>query len=341
MASLDVIRNLTIRAKTEGVDEFAASMDKLKSSTEGVANASVKLEKSTTSIDAALAKTQRTIDSAAKAQQDLAKTQQVLNQAREAGRISQEQQAKLMQQAIVHFNSASSAVKEHSHVLQELSGVAQGLSGNLGPVGGILARIGPAGLAVAAGVGATVGIFAAASVAALKFAEDMGKLADSAEVVGVSVEQLRALQLTAGEVGVSTEQLDTSLGKFTAFLGQVRDGSKSAVEAADRLQEGLSGVLRQKDLSTQQGLEKVFEAINKADTAAAALGSKEIFGKGGLGMVRVAAAVTTLDDLAASLNKLDVITGTQAKAWDDLGDRIGKNMKLAGDNVKASFATPV
>lgn len=340
MASLDVIRTLTIRAQTEGTDQAAASVKKLAAEQEGLAAASVKTEKATLSVDAALARTERRYDQEARAAKELARVQQDLNAAREAGRISQQRQNELMAMAIRAHNTAGAAAKQQSQAIQELSTASQGLAGNLGAVGGILARMGPAGLAVAAAVGATVGIFVAASVAALKFAEDMGKLADAADTVGVTVEQLRALQLTAGEVGVSAEQLDTGLGKFAATLGQVRDGNEGAVKSFDRLAPGLAGAVREAK-NTEQALNLVFEALRKADAAGAALGAKELFGKQGLGFVRIAGATDSIAELESNINKLDVVTTAQAKGWDQLGDSISKNMKLAGTNVVSSFATPV
>ena len=46
-----------------------------------------------------------------------------------------------MQKAIAQHNSAGTAAKQHSQALQELSSVGQNLSGNLGTIGGILARM--------------------------------------------------------------------------------------------------------------------------------------------------------------------------------------------------------
>jgi hypothetical protein len=338
--SLNVIRTLTLRAVATGFEAAASAARGLAGAQDQVAASSANQTKSTLSADAALQKLQRRYDQEARAQQDLAKAQQTLERARSQGLISAAEQNRLMALAVTHHNGAASAAGKHSQALQELSTISQGLSGNLGTVGGILARMGPAGLAIAAGIGATVGIFAAASVAALKFAEDMGKLADTAETVGLAVEQLRALQMAAGEVGVSSEQLDTNLTKFTSVLGQVRDGSQSAYDSFNRLGAGLGDSVRSAK-NEEQALNLVFEALRKADTASAALGARELFCKSGSGMVRLANATTTLDNLAKSMNALDVITGAQAKSWDDLGDRINKNMALAGANVKASFATPV
>ncbi len=338
--SLNVIRTLTVRAKTEGVDQAAASVEKLADSQDKLAASSVKVERSTQSMDAAVAKIERRYSQEARAQQDLARVQKELTLARDGGVISQQKMNDLMQMAIKHHNTAGSAAQKHSQALAELSTVAQGLSGNLGTVGGILSRMGPVGLGIAATVGGLALAFGVAAKESLQFANDMGKLADTAETIGITVEQLRALQLAAGEVGVSSEQLDTNLTKFTSVLGQVRDGSKSAYDSFNRLGAGLGDSVRSAK-TEEEALNKVFEALRKADTASAALGARELFGKGGAGMVRLANATTTIQDLADSMNKLDIITGTQAKTWDDLGDRINKNMSLAGTNVKASFATPV
>jgi hypothetical protein len=338
--SLNVIRTLTLRAVATGFEAAAAAANNLAGAQNNVATASANQTKSTLSADAALQKLQRRYDQEARAQQDLAKAQQQLERARSQGLISQAEQNRLMQLAIAHHNGSASAAGKHSQALQELSTISQGLSGNLGTVGGIMARMGPAGLAIAATIGGAALAFGVAASASLQLAEDMGKLADTAETIGITVEQLRALQLAAGEVGVSSEQLDTNLTKFTSVLGQVRDGSQSAYDSFNRLGAGLGDSVRSAK-NEEQALNLVFEALRKADTASAALGARELFGKSGSGMVRLANATTTIQALADSMNKLDIVTGTQAKTWDDLGDRINKNMSLAGTNVKASFATPV
>ena len=168
----------------------------------------------------------------------------------------------------------------------------------------------------------------------------MGKLSDTADTVGLSLEKLRALQLTAGDVGIDPDQLNTGLTKFVSVLGQVRDGNEGAIKSFDRLEGGLAKNVRAAK-TTEEALNLVFAAMRKADTAGAALAGRELFGKSGAGIARLANATTTIEDLANNMNKLDVITGDQAKTWDDLGDRISKNMALAGTNVKAAFADPV
>ena len=80
------------------------------------------------------------------------------------------------------------------------------------------------------------------------------------------------------------------------------------------------------------------------DTAEKSLVAKEIFGKGGAGLGRLAdasAAAGGIDKLAASLNQLDILTSAETKRFDDLGDAIKENFKLASQNVTSSFAGPV
>ena len=312
MASLDVIRNLTIRATTEGVDAAASSVNKLTGAQEGLAAASVKTEKATLSVDAALARTERRYDQEANAAKQLARVQQDLDAAREAGRITQQRQNELMSLAIKAHNTAGAAAKQHSQALQELSSVGQGLAGNLGQVGGVLARMGPAGLAIAATIGGLALGFGIAAKEALQLANDMGKLADTAETVGISFEALRGLQLKAGDVGIDPEQLNAGLTKFASVLGQVRDGNEGAVKSFDRLQGGLAKNVRAAK-STEEALNLVFDALRKADSAGAALGGRELFGKTGAGIARLAAATGTIDDLVKNMNKLDVVTERQGR----------------------------
>lgn len=340
MASLDVIRRLTIQAKTDGVSESAADLNKLSAAQEGVATSSAKQERATLSLDKAVVSLQRRYDQEFRAQQDLAKVQKTLDAARAQGLISQQRSSELMQEAIRFHNTSTQAASGHAKALEELSQKAQSLSGSLGEVGGILSRLGPAGLAIGAALGAMTLGFKAAADAALQLANDAGKLADTADTIGVTFEQLRALQMVGGEVGVDSEKLSSGLEKFASVLGQVREGAQGATDSFDNLSPGLSNGVRNAK-TMDQALQLVFQGLQKADTAAAALAARELFGKGGTGFVRIAAAATDVTKLADSVNRLDVVTGEQGKSWDQLGDSISKNMKLASTNVTASFAQPV
>ena len=343
MASLDVIRTLTIRAKTEGVDQAASSMAKLADSQGKVVDASVKLEKSTLSIDAAYAKTDRTINQAARAQAQIAEAYKNINAARDAGRISQDTANAQMQQAIRHFNGATAAAKQHSQALQELSNVSQGLAGNLGAVGGIMARLGPAGLAIGAALGAMTLAFGAAAVAALDLADKAGKLVDLSDTIGVTVVQLQALELAGAQVGLSADQVSGGLEKFGATLGSLRDSSKGTIEVFERLGEGFAQQVANAT-SVGDAFDLVANKLNSVDVVTRRLAEKEIFGKGGAGFGRLAAEVQkaggSIDDLVSKMNPLDVITRKQAESWDRLGDSINENMKLAKQNIQTTFAGP-
>ena len=151
--TLEVIRKLTLRATTEGVDQAASSADKLAKSMDGVAKSSTTMEKATLSAEKSFRSFEKSVDPAARAQANLAKAARELQKAQELGLVTQSRASELMQLAIRHHNTAGSAAQKHSQALQELSNVSQGLSSNLGAVGGILARMGPVGLAIAATVG--------------------------------------------------------------------------------------------------------------------------------------------------------------------------------------------
>ena len=338
MASLDVIRKLTIRATTEGVDQAAASVEKLADSQGKLAAASVKTEKATLSVDQALQRTARRYDQEARAQQDLAQVQKTLNAARDQGLISQSRQNELMSLAIRAHNSAGAAAQQHSRALQELSTASQGLAGNLGSVGGILARMGPVGLAVAATIAVITLGFAAAASAALSFADEMGKLADTAETIGFTVEKLKALQVAAAEVGISGEQLNGMMEKFSVTLGKVREGDEGAIKSMNRLQAGLADAVRTAG-SADEKFQLVIDALGKVDKATAAVSAREIFGRAGLAAIRLAGL--SLDELVQNMNAIDKAAIASAKSFDAIGDSVKKNFAQAGTNIKSAFAGPV
>src|SRR5262245_43450116 len=329
MASLNLIRTLTIRAKTEGVDETAGKMENLASANDNVAVSSVNMSKATLSQEQALLRLLRVIDPTLKAEQNLAKAQKQLDDARNAGLISASQHNVLLKQAQDHFNGAAAAATKHSQAMALVNSEAQGLSGNLGLVGRVLVALGPAGLAAAAAFGAMALAAGAAATAALDLAEKAGKLRDLSDSLGLTTAQIQGLQHAASQVGVSDEQLTTGLEKFASVLGNLRDNNKGAIESFEKLGSGMAQQVASAT-TFREALDLVFNAMNKLDPAAKALVGGELFGRGGrTGFGRIAdeaqKAGGSINDLVKALNPLDVLTRKEIEQFDDLGDAIKRN----------------
>lgn len=123
------------------------------------------------------------------------------------------------------------ALKEPPAGLKAVSAGAENARGELTAlasripvVGPALAALGPAGLAVAAGLAA----IAAAGHQALKTADEIG---DAAERIGVTNKALQEYRFAATGAGLGTDQLDGALLKFTANLGAAQDGAQQQQQA--------------------------------------------------------------------------------------------------------------
>ena len=98
------------------------------------------------------------------------------------------------------------------------------LAGQSGPVGGFLTRMGPWGLAAAAGLAAVTFAAAAFIAGAREASAAAAELTDQAERIGVGVEELQQWGYVADEAGVSVEAMRANLEKLNGTLGAFKLG---------------------------------------------------------------------------------------------------------------------
>ncbi|MDF1734926.1 MAG: hypothetical protein P1U37_06545, partial [Minwuia sp.] len=112
---------------------------------------------------------------------------------------------------------------------------ATGLAANAGGASSVLARIGPVGIAIGAGLGsAVIGMnlmIEAARIAVKEFSD----LANAADKLGVTVESLQELRFAAEQNGVATANFDTSLQRFTRRLADAQNGTGTLKAEFDAL----------------------------------------------------------------------------------------------------------
>src|SRR5262245_37776318 len=286
MASLDVIRTLTLRAKTEGVQQSADELKKLSGAQEQVAESSVKQERATLSLDKAVQNLQRRYDQEFRAAQEVARVQKTLEQARAQGLITIDRQAQLMRLAIQQHNTSSAAININKVALQQLGAEAASLTSGLGAVGGLLAGLGPIGLAVGAALGAVAVAFTAAAHAALGFADKAGKLVDLSETIGLTTRQLQGLQIAGENVGISIDKIEALMSRFAATLGQVRDGEGDAAKKLNELDPALLRSV-QSAQTIAEAYDVLAKALTKLDPAKAAEINKAFFGREGVAAIRL------------------------------------------------------
>jgi len=186
--------------------------------------------------------------------------------------------------------------------------------GSLGAAAGAL-RAAFAPLAAALSIGGIVGL----TRNALNAAGGLGELAEQA---GVSVEGLQILQFAAAQAGVSNSQLETGLQRLTRTLGEAGEGSRTAVEAFQRL--GVSfrdgeGRLR----ASEDVLPEIADALARIpEPAARAAAAVAIFGRGGQALLPIlsqgAAGLRQYEQQARSFGA--VLSAELASRADATGD---------------------
>jgi hypothetical protein len=113
---------------------------------------------------------------------------------------------------------------------KDLNAGLANLAGNAGTVGSAFSAMGPAGLAAAAGIGAMVAagtVLVQQTKQAMDFAEALETAATKA---GIGTTALQEYRYAGSQVGLTFDQVDTSIGRFTQQLGLAEAGQPRALK---------------------------------------------------------------------------------------------------------------
>lgn len=138
------------------------------------------------------------------------------------------------------FNQESNKGTESSRALSaaqaELSGAANNLAGQLGPVGGVLSALGPAGLVGAAAVAAVTAAVVAGAETLKEWTSNLldtaGALTDQRDETGLSLKTLQEYGYVAAAAGVSQGELVSAVQRASRTIAE---GSEEVERAAARL----------------------------------------------------------------------------------------------------------
>ena len=140
MASLDVIRSLTIRAKTEGFDKAKSDVEGLGTSYEDSARRQLSMAKS-------LEQLERRFVSGAREQQEFAKVQRQVNMILAQNPALQDRANKVLEEAHGRLSKATESTGGFNKALVAANDNLVGFASRLGTVGPLLVALGPAGIA--------------------------------------------------------------------------------------------------------------------------------------------------------------------------------------------------
>jgi hypothetical protein len=245
------------------------------------------------------------------------------------------------ERALRQFDASAKPIPKSLNVvsdsINEAKIAAAGWASQLGPVGRILTSIGPAGLIAGAGIGAAVLGMAHLISKTNELAEKAGRWNDFGQSIGLSVEKVQALTIAGAEVGVTSEKIETGLGRMSAAMEEFRRGTGNAYEQVNRINPALADQLtRVRD--TTQFIDLLAKAWERADLAQRNALSRAMFGRGGLDLGRLLGEINGAGGLAGLENKLKgsiVLTGEQAKKFDELKDATDRLRTSALDRIIA------
>lgn len=345
-----ITKTLTIRGRTEGVDEAAASVGKLRDeygrfikTSETTAKVTDTVSKSQLSLSDSFAKTERRFNSSIRAQQDFEKVQRQMNMAVAQNPALQARANAVLALAATHFDQASKGQRVFAGAIQAANDNMRSFAASAGPLGSVLAALGPGGIVAAAGIGAAAIALHQMLTAATNLADRAGKLKDFSETTGFTVIQLQALEKAGAQVGVSAESVAKGLERFSVQMVDVRLQTGETYEKLLALGGGLA-----QQISTASSLSRAYELVSKAikgtDLERANQIARAFFGRSGVEqtrLMRVVGDTAGLKGVIDELHKADVITAQQAERWDTLGDKIAENMKAAKQNIASIFTEDV
>ncbi|MFZ9068866.1 MAG: phage tail tape measure protein, partial [bacterium] len=168
------------------------------------------------------------------------------------------------------------------------------------------------------------------------FSKDMLQLGDRLQKVslqlGVTVEELEILQFAASQSGVSTDQLNTALQKFTRNVGEAEQGTAAQKEAFEAL--GVSISDSQGNLKgTSELFAEVAQSISGIESPAqkAAIAT-DLFGRAGIELLPLLnAGASGITSYGQSLRDAGGIIGTDAanafSAFNDTLDKLSRSFK--------------
>lgn len=194
-------------------------------------------------------------------------------------------------------------------------------------------------------------------------AMEVADFGEKADQMGVMAKTMQVLQFAGTQNGLSVEQLENGVAKFSQKIGEAADGSKEMIEALDNIGVkvlDLGGNLRPTEDLLFEVAQKIMAIDEPAKRAAAAV---DFFGKAGVKMLPLlkqmaegqdamasaaeSAGAVISDDVIAKLDKFSdrlAANGLKLRAWlasiaadiVDWGDRVEKWWDKISPNDAAS-----
>lgn len=191
------------------------------------------------------------------------------------------------------------------------------------------------GSAAAKALGVITAAGAGLAFALKSTVDQIGDLADLGKILGITAQSLNTLQQSARLAGVGAEELNMTLFKLRANLGDALvKGTGPAIDALNRLGVNIEQI---SSLPADQQLKKITSELLKIqDPAERAALSMDLLGKQGPRMLEVAANV---ERLAIQAERLGIaLTDQEVKVLEEAGDALDELAFIARDTLNKAMA---
>lgn len=289
-----------------------------------------------------------------RATQQTTQTTQLGTVATRAGTVATQAGTVATQAANAVVSIATQRAQQHALAVQQATISSQALNAitntvsrqfiamaaGFGPVGVFLAGLGPLGLAAAVGLYAVQKALEFVNEEATRMGQKAVELRSFSVATGLNVEQIGRLKVAFSQFGISGDEVETRIERFTFQLNAAQQGGGQLFETVRQIDVELAKQLQQ-STSTAQGLEILGRAYQTAsDAQTKALLGRQSFGRGGEGAIAGLGGISLTDvkSTTAAMDELGVKSDAQIQKWAQMSAEIQK-MERQARNVIASIFT--
>lgn len=243
----------------------------------------------------------------------------------------------LLRKAGEDAKGTAPGAKAAKAAFEELESKGKDLAQSLGPAGSVLSALGPAGLAAAAGIGATVGATLLAANTLREWTQSMldtvGALTDQRDETGISLKALQEYNYVAAAAGITQGELVAALRSASRVIAE---GGESAEKAAAKLGIPFDKL---RAMNPDQQLMAIKTALDGVSSSAEKAAILKDIGFRDPGILRVMAQ--DVSGLRKEFNDLGLsVRDDVVERFDAMGDELGK-LGVVTDAFKLSIVQMV
>lgn len=276
MASVqEVIKRHVTQFTSTGAEKVAADANKVGAA---ITQSATKQERAALSLEKQFSSLERRFNETVRKQQDYEKVQRQVNAAVAQNPALQARANEVLRAASVHYGQVSTRQALFTRGLQAANDNLAFFASRGGVVIGALAQLGLAGGIAGAGIAGAILAIDRLTKMVNKFADEMGKLRDTSQIIGLNTLQLQALNDAGSAFALTEDKIATALQRFTAQMDDVRRAEGELFNAVRRVDPALAMQLAL-TRDNAEALDIYARALQRADTTQRAALSRAGLGR--------------------------------------------------------------